>query len=275
MDTIENFLGSTIQHGHHNNRIYLMQLSSNNIKELLSKLDELAHRHGYTKILARIPAGQWHSFEHAGYIKEAVIPGFFQGSTDGFFIAKFFDTQRGLDAPEDQLQKLIAGNTEPLHGQGTELLSTGHIAICSPADAPAMSAIYRNTFASYPFPVTDPAYIQKMMAEDVRYYCVREEEQIVALAAAEIDTTHKNVEMTDFATLPMWRGQGLAETLLQHMNEAMSLEGLQTAYTIARAQSPGINHVFKRCGYSYAGFLANNTQISGTIQSMTVWYKTL
>lgn len=275
MDTIENLLGSTIQHGHHNNRIYLMQLGTSNIKELLSKLDELAHRHGYTKIFARIPAEQWHRFEHSGYTIEAVIPGFFKGSTDGFFIARFLDRQRGLAAPDEQLQKLIACNTEPPYNQGAEPLSSGHIDICGPTDAPAMSALYRNTFASYPFPVTDPAYIQKMMAEDVRYYCVRENEQIVALAAAEIDQTHKNVEMTDFATLPMWRGQGLAETLLQHMDEAMSLEGLQTAYTIARAQSPGINHVFKRCGYSYAGFLANNTQISGTIQNMTVWYKTL
>lgn len=275
MDTIENLLGSTIQHGHHNNRIYLMQLGSSNIKELLNTLDELAQRHGYTKIFARIPAGRWHRFENSGYIKEAVIPGFFKGSVDGFFIAKYFDRQRGLAAPDDQLQKLISCSTELPHNQDAKPLSKGRIDICATTDAPAMSDIYRSTFASYPFPVTEPAYIRKMMTEGVRYYCVRERKKIAALAAAEIDKTHKNVEMTDFATLPMWRGLGLAEALLQHMDEAMCLEGMKTAYTIARAQSPGINHVFKRCGYSYAGFLANNTQISGTIQNMTVWYKTL
>jgi hypothetical protein len=36
-----------------------------------------------------------------------------------------------------------------------------------------------------------------------------------------------------------------------------------------------MNVTFARCGYRFAGTLINNTQISGRIESMNVWYKGL
>ncbi|HQA81666.1 MAG TPA: hypothetical protein PLV96_12800 [Methanoregulaceae archaeon] len=47
------------------------------------------------------------------------------------------------------------------------------------------------------------------------------------------------------------------------------------AYTIARAKSYSINITFARGGYEYGGLLPNNTNISGTIEDMNVWYKRL
>ena len=98
---------------------------------------------------------------------------------------------------------------------------------------------------------------------------------MAAVAAAEVDSGNKNAEMTDFATLPKWRSMGFAKTLLKHMEKQARKREVQTAFTIARAESDGINFVFKNSGYRYAGMLKNNTQISGSIQSMTVWYKHL
>jgi putative beta-lysine N-acetyltransferase len=114
-----------------------------------------------------------------------------------------------------------------------------------------------------------------MMREGVRYFCIRLQGDIVAMAAAEVDAEAENVEMTDFATRPEWRGRGLAGALLRHMDGNMRADGIRTAYTIARATSRGMNAVFEHNGYRYAGFLKNNTQIGGTIESMTVWYKRL
>jgi len=51
--------------------------------------------------------------------------------------------------------------------------------------------------------------------------------------------------------------------------------GIQTAFTIARAISEGMNITFSKAGYTYGGRLKNNTDISGTIESMNVWYKAL
>ena len=48
-----------------------------------------------------------------------------------------------------------------------------------------------------------------------------------------------------------------------------------TAYTIARAISFGMNITFAKNGYKYSGTLKNNTNISGKLESMNVWYKYL
>ncbi len=79
--------------------------------------------------------------------------------------------------------------------------------------------------------------------------------------------------MTDFATLPEYRGQGAAEKLLDTMGQAAADMPISTVFTIARAESFGMNIVFSRAGYMYGGTLHNNTQISGKLESMNVWHK--
>jgi len=94
VDLIENIQGSVIQHGSHNDRIYLMRLNSNDTDGLIANLDEMALKKGYGKIFAKIPASEWNAFKSADYIKEAVVPRFYKGKTDGFFIAKYFSVRR-------------------------------------------------------------------------------------------------------------------------------------------------------------------------------------
>ena len=55
----------------------------------------------------------------------------------------------------------------------------------------------------------------------------------------------------------------------------MRQKNMRTAYTIARAISPGMNITFAKAGYKFSGTLINNTNISGGIESMNVWYKSL
>jgi putative beta-lysine N-acetyltransferase len=88
-----------------------------------------------------------------------------------------------------------------------------------------------------------------------------------------MDKENRNAEMTDFATLPEHLGNGLAVHLLNFMEPEMQKRGIATLYTIARAISPGMNITFAKCGYIFGGTLINNTQISGSIESMNLWYK--
>jgi putative beta-lysine N-acetyltransferase len=113
------------------------------------------------------------------------------------------------------------------------------------------------------------------MRDNVDYFCIESNGLIIALASSEKDVSASNVEMTDFATLPEWRGNGLAVHLLKRMEEEMRKQEIKTAYTIARAASPGMNITFSKLGYSFGGRLKNNTNISGTIESMNIWYKHL
>jgi putative beta-lysine N-acetyltransferase len=138
-----------------------------------------------------------------------------------------------------------------------------------------MSSLYKAVFQTYPFPIDDPAYLQHMMNQGMPYYAIRNDGHIAALAATEIDRAHQNAEMTDFATLPKWRGLGYAGVLLDHMEQRVNEVGIKTVYTIARVSSKGMNAVFQNRGYTYSGLLKNNSQICGAIQSMTIWHKHL
>ncbi len=66
---------------------------------------------------------------------------------------------------------------------------------------------------------------------------------------------------------------GLAGLLLLQLEQTARELGMKAAYTISRAASKPMNVVFSNRGYAYAGLLKKNTQISGRIESMTVWHK--
>jgi putative beta-lysine N-acetyltransferase len=113
------------------------------------------------------------------------------------------------------------------------------------------------------------------MQDHIEYFGVEVDGRLTALASSEVDTVSKNAEMTDFATLPKYRGSNLSGHLLRHMENDMRSRDIKTAYTIARALSPGMNITFAKAGYTYGGRLINNTNIAGQIESMNVWYKSL
>jgi len=272
-DRIEKIYGSTVQHGPHNDRIYIVHLASAQTDSLLPELEQLAASKNYGKIFGKIPATSWQQFQAAGYIKEAGIPYFYSGKTPCCFVTKFFADR---DRTKEDFSGLLAMAEGGKQGKGRKKNTLqSNVKACTPADAVELSRLYRNIFASYPFPVFDAAYLIKMMGENVNYFCIREDNRIVAAAATELNIDERYAEMTDFATLPDQRGKGLAACLLNHMDQEAHRCGIATAFTIARASSFGMNRVFKNCGYTYSGLLVNNTQIGGRIQSMAVWYKLL
>jgi putative beta-lysine N-acetyltransferase len=142
-------------------------------------------------------------------------------------------------------------------------------------DALIMAKLYESVFETYPFPIHDAQYLKKTMEENIHYYGIFHGDKLVALSSSETDPDYENSEMTDFATIPSYRGKSLALLLLLEMEDSMKNLGFKTLYTIARAKSYGMNATFAKAGYSFGGTLINNTNISGDIESMNVWYKNL
>ena len=54
MDIVETIKGSVVQHGRHNDRIYLMHFGTADTAGLISRLEDLAVERGYGKILFKI-----------------------------------------------------------------------------------------------------------------------------------------------------------------------------------------------------------------------------
>ena len=276
-DIIEKLHRSTLHHGPVNNRIFVLKLAPEDCPGILPDLDTLAREKGYTKIVAKVPSERAFAFIRDGYRSEARIPGYFSRSgTDVLFMVKYTDAQRAVDADWERTRAVL-DNAAKKGGAGLPSAPPPSY-ICRPADKSntlEMADLYRNVFSTYPFPIDDPGFLAETMDHHCRYVGVWKDGELVGLASADMDMVEKNAEMTDFATYPEHRGRQLAGMMLKHLETAIAPEGIKTAYTIARARSFGMNITFARAGYLFAGTLINNTQISGDIESMNVWYKPL
>lgn len=278
-DIMTKINNSTIQHGLRNNRIYLMHLNKEDVPEIIFELDDLAKKNSYTKIFAKIPYSSLRAFLKNGYSIEATIPHFFQGKEDCIFASKYFDVKRSCTNNADLNKKVLenAFMKVKLHLEGENVFLDNAFLFrkAIPGDALQMTKLYSQVFDSYPFPIFDPQYIKQTMISNVIYFGIWKEGELIALSSCEMDLVNRNVEMTDFAVHPEYRGYNFSYFLLTQMEKDMQKLQIKTAYTIARSISYGMNATFAKCGYTFSGTLVNNTQIGGKIEDMNVWYKSL
>lgn len=275
-DTLVAMPGALLQHGPASDRVYLMKLESGNVPGVIRFMEQLADHNGYSKLFAKVPqhAAGW--FAGQGYTVEARVPDLYPEGADGLFMAKYPRKNRAILRNPETVRQVLETAREQHPSPPREVPQGWTMHVMDTDDTREMSALYRRVFETYPFPIFDPDYLCSTMRSHVRYFGVRDEAgTLMALASAEMDPPGKNAEMTDFATLPTCRGKGLARSLLSRMEHDMTKSGLRTAFTIARAHEPGINIVFARAGYAFAGTLPNNTQIKGGLESMNVWSKSL
>jgi putative beta-lysine N-acetyltransferase len=264
-----------IQHGPLNDRIYLMKMGDAQPERLADGLLRKAADSGYSKVFAKIPESAEGPFLDAGFQKEARVPGFYDGIEPAAFLGYYLDNRRRREENPEQLDAIRDMSRDQPPSTDCPPLQDESFSFrpLVPRDTGKMSDIFQKIFPTYPFPIHDPAYLLGTMESHVAYFGIEAARKLVALASSELDRKNKNAEMTDFATLPQWRGNRLGRHLLFRMEEALKAEGIKTAYTIARAVSPGINITFSKNGYEYGGRLINNTNISGRIESMNIWYK--
>ncbi|RZB32096.1 MAG: beta-lysine N6-acetyltransferase [Desulfobacteraceae bacterium Eth-SRB1] len=276
-DKIESYKGSIIQHGHYNDRIYLMKTTSFPSAGLPYELIELAKTNGYSKIFAKVPKNvAKFSFFNAGFLEEARITAFFSGKQAAVFIGYYLNAERTKEPDIEKMENILKIAFGKRSTDKVQPLADRFVLRkCNKTDVAVMAKIYQEIFLSYPFPIHDPDYLLKTMQSHIDYFGIETEGGLVAVSSAEVDKEAANVEMTDFATLPEWRGNNFGQQLLARMENEMKKKNIKTAYTIARAMSPGMNVTFSKAGYQFGGRLKNNTNISGRIESMNVWYKSL
>lgn len=102
---------------------------------------------------------------------------------------------------------------------------------------------------------------------------VRENGRLVSAASAEVSWANRHAEMTDCATLPDYRGEGLMAAIFKELGREMLRQGISCLYSLARAASPGMNAVLRRLGYPLRGRMVNNCHIMGQFEDMNLWVK--
>lgn len=266
-------LGTLIQHGPNNDRIYLMKLDERDTQSIVELLADLANAKGYSKIICKIPASVAPLFLAEGYIQEAFIPRFYSGERDALFVSRFFNRERESDNSRlKELNDLLRGHSSR-KSSINKVNEAYRVRRLYPDDIAKITVIYKEVFESYPFPIHQYDYILKTMNEQVQYFGAECNGELAAIASSEIDKKSLNAEMTDFATSKAYRGRNLSGLILEEMEKKMQQQGIKTLYTIARLNSVAMNKTFLNYGYNYSGTLIKNTHIAGRIESMNVFYK--
>jgi putative beta-lysine N-acetyltransferase len=259
-----------------NQRLQVLSYGGEDVPALVASLRERAQALDLGKVFLKVRKDDAAAFGAAGLVTEAAIAGYFDGS-DAAVMSLFVDPERRqrphLDE-EERILRIIQGRPKD---PSLPALPNGYfLRRASAADAPELARLYRAVFASYPFPITEPAYLRETMATHIVYRLVRDDRgEIVAAASAETNPDYRSSEMTDFATLSSQRGLGLAQHLLAALEEDMADCEITNLHTVARARSLGMNRVFFNRGYHLTGTLVNNCHIAGQFEDMHVWSKVL
>ena len=233
----------------------------------------LARRQGMGKILAESREADWERFLGRGFALEGIIPGYFAGET-GYFLSYFTDPGRQQSTrldPENEIIEAVldADLVEPeIDGRFT-------LSAASEDDVEEMAALFALTFDTYPTPLDQPGYIKKLMrTEEAIFRLIRDEDgRLVSAAAAEVNWEQRHAEMTNCATLPDCRGEGLMSMILADLEGVMRERDVNCLFSLARASSFGMNMVLRRLGYRYRGRMINNCHICGDCVDINGWVK--
>ncbi|WP_449536594.1 putative beta-lysine N-acetyltransferase [Ferdinandcohnia sp. Marseille-Q9671] len=240
---------------------------------LLDDMYELAQDHSFEKIICMARREDLFDFMAKGFMIEAVVQRYFNGS-DAYFLTKYLTNVRRNSEKwmeeENIINAILSGSKENLTTDTKFLIRKA-----TQEDATELASLYSTVFQIYPTPLNNPTYIQQAMKETTIFYVVEDNGVIVSAASADVNSTFHNAELTDCATLDAYRKHGLMKRLLTQLEKELVKNGIYCAYSIARALSYGMNKSFYQLGYSYTGRLTNNCYIFDKIEDMNVWVKDL
>jgi putative beta-lysine N-acetyltransferase len=266
---------SKVQHGQHNDRIFVDDYKHALDPYLIEQLDLMVEDHEYGKIIAKTPKAAKIKFIRHGFDQEAKIPGFYNGKKACFFMAKYTNPDRKVVKNKKELTSIIREAKKKMSNIDdlTTIKEGYRIKLLDLRDAKKIADIYDQVFKTHPYPIEDPTYITDNMGHETLYFGLFKQDDLIGVSACSVNFHEENVEVTDIAILPKYRGYNLSMHLMRKMETVMISAGIKTAYTMTRAGSPSMNKIFGKCGYEYGGTLWNNNQISGGIESMNIWFK--
>ncbi|MGR3764722.1 putative beta-lysine N-acetyltransferase [Rossellomorea sp. NS-SX7] len=244
-----------------------------NLPSLLTHLETESGFDQCEKLIIKAREYQFKILLEMGYVHEGEVTHYFNGDT-AHFMSKFMKDERRAssywcdeDAILSSVQKLRRQPHEKIAEQSIQLAEAGH--------AEELAHLYQKVFQLYPVPLHDPEYIRDAMNKGTIFVCIREDDQVISAASAEVDSQYKNAEITDCATLPHYRKGGFMKNLIAKLEDELRSREIYCAYTIARALSYGMNAAFHQLGYRYRGRLANNCYIYDKMEDMNIWEKDL
>jgi len=259
----------------YNQRIKIVDYKVEDFQNFILKVRWIAEANQFDKIICMAREGDWQQFLRFGYVLEAVLKYYHEGQ-DAFVVSKFRSQERlnsgSLMEEILLIEKVMA---KPRTGPLKPLPSGLGVRMARKEDIGQLIDLYKGVFESYPSPLIHQSYLETIFQKDSLFAVCVEGERIVAAASAELYPTHLAAELTDCATLPEKRGQGLMSHILGFLEGKLLERKYRCAYTMARSRSFGMNMVFYQLGYEFMGRLVNNCDIFGAYEDMNIWVRSL
>jgi beta-lysine N6-acetyltransferase len=258
-----------------NSRIKLIQYSRYDVESLLKHLEELAKEKDIGKVMIYANPEDISFFEKLGFQREGEISGFFQGNP-ACILSRFLEEDRAHKKDEEKKDQIVemAEQAETIK-ERPRLDPKYQLRHAVKEDAEALAELYQLVFETYPTPIHDPDFIRRCMDQDVYFTVVTEGDQIVSSASADVFPHFQCAEITDCATHPDHRGNGLLSAIIYDLELRMKEKGIPHLFSLTRAVSTGMNMVIAKLGFEYKGRLIQNSQISGDFEDMNIWVKEL
>lgn len=257
---------------YYNQRIKVVSYNLNDIALLNKYLNILASGNVFGKIIVIAKEEDFPDFFTHGYKLEGIDESYFSDSF-GYYLARFIKNDRCLTPTMIEEDKILdKALTKPIDYHFAPLQSGYQLRDAVAGDITELRRLYDSVFSSYPFPITDPEYMKKLV-ENNFFKVISNSGRLVSAASAELNRINMSAEITDCVCLPEFEGQGLMYRLIYSLEQDLNKAGFKNLYSIARAKSPGINIVLRKLGYKYSGRLVNNCNICGQYEDMNLWTK--
>lgn len=264
-----------------NKRVIFYQYESELLKERLEEIEEMKERNIIEKVSLYGTENNLEEIAEVAeeadinLIMEGKIDGFFNGE-DAFVYSQFLDPNRQVCKFLKQQKEIIESAIKK--GPIDEVLKLSDefsLREAQHGDVIEMANVFKQVFKTYPTPMHEPRYIKKVMDEETIFSLVTHDDKIISIASADINDKYNNAEITDCATLPEFRGNGLLTHIIAHLEDRLLERDVPNLFSLTRAQSIGMNHVIAKHGYEYRGTLVQNCDISGGYEDMNIWVKQL
>jgi putative beta-lysine N-acetyltransferase len=276
-ETIETIDGALVYHGNMHNRIYFSETTNVDLGILLPKIKDLAKNKRYDKILSRASENRMQVLTSNGYTVEAKIPGLYNGTIDGYFLAEYVNEERHRN-DEKSLKTIASVKTialaanKPETDSHFEMPTDLNIRKLTSTDFTALEELHEKAYKYHPNQIKDVAHFSNLSSLNHEFYGLFKNNELVVSAILAIHEEEANMEIVDFITHPDYRGQNLSYFLVQDIKKNMVEKSYKTIYTMVRSTSYGLNITFSKHGFILAGTLTNNCVVRDTMESMNVWY---
>lgn len=263
---------------HYNQRIKVTDYEASDIDELVLRVRFLAEANGFDKIICMASRRDWQKFLRHGYVLEAVLKYFLKGE-DAYIVSKFRSQERltSHNLMEEILliEDIMTASEQSAPKRQPSGPTEYQFRMAREDDIPGLVELYGDIFETYPSPLIHADYLEAVFHKETLFAVATEQGKVVAAASAELYPSQRAAELTDCATHPVARGKGLMSGLLTMLEQKLVEREYICAYTMARARSFGMNHVFHQLGYEFLGRLVNNCDIYGAYEDMNLWVRHL